>query len=102
VEDHRLWPYFARRFGLTLIGTLEPLPGVAPTTRHLGRVVDLMEAQNVKLVLASPYFDPRYARSVAERTGAHVAEMAHQVGAREGTEDYVALIDYNVRQVLKE
>lgn len=102
VEDHRLWPYFARRFGLTLIGTLEPLPGVAPTTRHLGRVVELMDAQDVKLVLASPYFDPRYARSVAERTGAHVAEMAHQVGAREGTGDYVALIAYNVRQVLKE
>ena len=42
---------------------------------------------------------PRHARWVAERTDAKVAEMAHQVGARPGTDDYLAMVDYNVRQV---
>lgn len=100
VEDHNLWCYFALRFQIDLVATLEPLPGVTPTTRQLAHVVEVMTEQEVKLILASPYFDPRYARSVAERTGARVAEMAHQVGARDGTGDYVSFIDYNVRQVL--
>jgi hypothetical protein len=26
--------------------------------------------------------------------------MAHQVGAREGTDDYIAACDYNVRQIV--
>jgi ABC-type Zn uptake system ZnuABC Zn-binding protein ZnuA len=101
VQDHRLWPYFARRFGLELIGTLEPRPGIAPTTRHLARVVERVERENARLVLASPYFDPRHARWVAEHSQARVVEMAHQVGSREGTSDYLATVDHNVRRVLE-
>ena len=101
VQDHRLWPYFARRFGLQLIETLEPKPGIAPTTRHLAEVVARVEVENARLILASPYFDSRHARFVAERTRASVVEMAHQPGARAGTDDYVATVDYNVRQVME-
>lgn len=100
IQDHRLWPYFSRRFGLEMIDTLEPKPGIAPTTRHLAAVVERARAEKASLVLASPYFDPRHARFVAERTGARVAEMAHQVGSRPGTDDYLAMVDYNVRQVV--
>jgi ABC-type Zn uptake system ZnuABC Zn-binding protein ZnuA len=97
LEDHKLWEYFARRFGLELVGTLEPKPGIAPTTSHLEEVVRGMQQGGVGLILTSPYFDPRHARWVAERTGARVVELAHQAGAREGTPDYVATVDHNVR-----
>ena len=97
VEDHKLWEYFARRFGLRPVATLEPLPGIAPTTRHLAEVVDEMKADHVGLILSSAYFDPRHARWVAERTGARIVPLAHQVGARDGTPDYLSTIDYNVR-----
>jgi ABC-type Zn uptake system ZnuABC Zn-binding protein ZnuA len=101
VEDHRLWSYFARRFGLTLVTTLEPRPGIAPTTRHLGSVVEAVRAQQVRVILSSPYFDPRHARWVAERTRARVVPLAHQAGAREGTKSYLDTIDYNVRRLLE-
>jgi ABC-type Zn uptake system ZnuABC Zn-binding protein ZnuA len=99
VEDHRAWVYFARRFGLDLVGALEPLPGIAPTTRHLAEIVALMQAGNVSLILSTPYVSPRHAEFVAQRTGARIAKLAHQVGSRAGTEDYLAMIDYNVRQL---
>ena len=35
VTDHNLWPYFARRFGISVAGFLEPKPGISPTTKHL-------------------------------------------------------------------
>lgn len=100
VQDHKLWPYFARRFELVLVTTLEPRPGIAPSTRHLGTVVEAIRAQQIPLILSNSYFDPRHARWVAEQTGARVVPMAHQVGAREGTDDYLRAIDYNVRHVL--
>lgn len=100
VQDHRIWAYIARRFGVVLVGELEPKPGIAPTTRHLSEVVTQMRAQGVHLVLSAPYFDARHARWVAERTDSRVAEMAHQVGARPGTDDYPSTVDYNVRQLL--
>src|SRR5581483_10970603 len=30
VQDHRIWTYFAARFGLDLVGELEPKPGIPP------------------------------------------------------------------------
>ncbi|HEV7730519.1 MAG TPA: metal ABC transporter substrate-binding protein [Candidatus Binatia bacterium] len=99
VDDHPLWPYFARRFAIDIVGDMEPKPGIPPTTRHLGELVGLMKDQNVKLILASAYYDPRHARFLAEQTGARVAAMASQVGARDGTSTYLDMVDYNVRQV---
>ena len=100
VADHNLWPYFARRFGISLIGFMEPKPGVPPTTKHLGTLTELMRAEGVKIVLTVSYYDPRHARFISEKTGARVVNLAHQVGAREGTDDdYLAMIDYNVRQL---
>lgn len=99
VADHNMWPYFARRFGISVIGFLEPKPGLPPTTKHLNELIETMRAQGVKVIMANPYFDPRFAQFVAERTGAQVVSMAHMVGARSGTNDYVSMIDYDVRQL---
>ena len=99
VQDHRIFPYFARRFGLVPVVALEPRPGIAPTTAHLAKVVDTMRSRDIQLILASPFFDERHARRVAEETGARVVTLAHQVGALPGADDYLATIDLNVRAV---
>jgi ABC-type Zn uptake system ZnuABC Zn-binding protein ZnuA len=99
VQDHRLWPYFARRFGLELVAELEPIPGIAPTTAHLTELVALVKARGVRLLLASPYFDPRHARAVSERTGIPIVTLAHQTGALPGADDYLSTVDRNVRAV---
>jgi ABC-type Zn uptake system ZnuABC Zn-binding protein ZnuA len=99
VADHNMWPYFARRFNISVIGFLEPKPGLPPTTRHLSTLIDSMRAQGVRVILANPYFDPRFAQFVAERTDAQVVQMAHMVGARAGIHDYISMIDYDVRQL---
>jgi ABC-type Zn uptake system ZnuABC Zn-binding protein ZnuA len=100
VDDHPIWTYFARRFGIDIVGHLEPKPGVPPTTRHLQEIVERMKAGDVRLILAAAYYDPRHADFVAAQTGAIVVRMANQVGARPGTDDYLAMIDYDVRQVV--
>jgi ABC-type Zn uptake system ZnuABC Zn-binding protein ZnuA len=99
VGDHNMWPYFARRFGISVIGFLEPKPGLPPTTKHLNDLIESMRGQGAKVILANPYFDPRFAQFVAERTGAQVVSIAHMVGARAGTDDYISMVDYDVRQL---
>lgn len=99
IEDHRLWPYFAKRFGLVLVGELEPIPGIAPTTAHLTQVVALVKERGVRLLLASPYFDARHARTVADRTGIPVVTLAHQTGALPGADDYLSTVGRNVKAV---
>lgn len=99
VADHNVWPYFGHRFGIEIIGFLEPKPGVSPTTRHLNDLIRKMQAEQVKLVLATPFFNRQQIQFVANSSGAKVVDMAHQVGARSGTGSYLSMVDYNVRQV---
>jgi ABC-type Zn uptake system ZnuABC Zn-binding protein ZnuA len=99
VDDHNMWPYFARRFGIRVIAHMEPKPGIAPTTQHLGAVAQQMRAEQARIVLANPYYDPRHAQFLASNAGARIVYVAHQVGSRTGTDDYLAMVDYNVRQL---
>jgi len=99
VDDHQMWIYFARRFGLNVVDHLEPKPGIPPTTTHLKEVIERMKAEHVKIVLASPYYDPRHAAFVAEATGARVVEMAHQTGGRPGADTWIDTIGLNVKAV---
>lgn len=101
VGDHDLWPYFARRFGLDIVGYLEPSPGVPPTTRHLQSLVRRMKEQGVGVILSAPYFDARHARFVARQSGAKILPMAHQSGGRPGTDDYLAMLRHNAGQLLE-
>ena len=99
VAEHDAWVYFATRFGLQVAAFLEPIPGIPPTTSHLGAVIEQMRAEQVGVVLTTAYYDPRYARFVSEKTGVEVVPIAHQVGARPGTGNYLSMLDYNVRQL---
>jgi ABC-type Zn uptake system ZnuABC Zn-binding protein ZnuA len=99
VGDHNLWPYLGRRFGISLVGFLEPKPGISPTTKHLQALVEMMKAEKVKVVLASPYFEIRHAQFVSKNTGAKIVPLAHQVGSRPRTDSYILMIDYNVREL---
>jgi ABC-type Zn uptake system ZnuABC Zn-binding protein ZnuA len=78
---------------------MEPKPGVPPTTKHLQELIEMMKVNQVPLILTSAYYDPRHADLVASQTGATVVRMANQVGARRGTDDYLAMVDYDVGQV---
>jgi ABC-type Zn uptake system ZnuABC Zn-binding protein ZnuA len=99
--EHNLWVYFAKRYGIEVVGYMEPKPGVPPTTRHLRELIEKMKALGVKLILALPYYDSQYGRFVSEQTGAKVLPMAHQVGSRPGADDYLKTCGYNVKMIVE-
>jgi ABC-type Zn uptake system ZnuABC Zn-binding protein ZnuA len=100
VGDHDLWYFFARRFGLEVLGYLEPSPGVPPTTKHVQELVGQMKAKQVRVILTAPYFEQRFVEFAAQQSGARPVRMAHQTAARPGTDDYFALLKYNAEQLL--
>ncbi|MCZ7643912.1 MAG: metal ABC transporter substrate-binding protein [Planctomycetota bacterium] len=97
VDDHALWPYLARTFGLKIAAHLEPLPGMGPTSRHLAQVTKLMQERKIGVLVTSAHYDPKSAELVSRRTGARIARLAHSAGALPGTGEYLDLLDHNVR-----
>lgn len=101
VDDHAMWPYFARRFGIRIAGHMEPKPGVPPTTRHLQELVTRMRAERIPLILSSAYYNPRHVGFLVEQTDAVAVPLAHQSGAIPGTENYLSMVDYNVNRLVE-
>jgi ABC-type Zn uptake system ZnuABC Zn-binding protein ZnuA len=97
IADHDVWPYFGRRFHVSVQGSLEPRYGAPPTRRQAEELIAMMRRGTPDPVLSLPYFHSEETDLVAKDAGARVVPMAHQVGARPGTGDYVDLIDYDVR-----
>jgi ABC-type Zn uptake system ZnuABC Zn-binding protein ZnuA len=97
VTYHRSWPNFVDRFGLDVIGYVEPRPGIPPSPSHTLDLINDMKAKNVKIIMVEPYFDLKTPNSIARETRAKVLVMAPSVGAEKEITDYVSLFDYDVK-----
>jgi ABC-type Zn uptake system ZnuABC Zn-binding protein ZnuA len=97
VTYHRSWSNFAERFGLDVIGFVEPRPGIPPTPAHTRDLVRDMLRQNVRIVIVEPYFDLRTPNAIARDAGALVVEMPPSVGGAKGADGYIALFDHDLR-----
>src|SRR6186713_301084 len=69
VTYHRSWPNFMERFGLNVIGYVEPKPGIPPTTSHTVELIDEMKKQQTKLIVVEPYFDLKTPKAIVEQVG---------------------------------
>ena len=99
VTYHRSWPNFTDRFGLDVIGYVEPKPGIPPSPSHTIDLIAEMKRQSVKVIFVEPYFDLKTPQSIARETGAKVLVLAPSVGGVKEAPDYIKLFDYNVNLV---
>jgi zinc/manganese transport system substrate-binding protein len=81
VQYHSLFNYFLDRYNIKIYGTIEPLPGIAPSSKHTISLINIMRENGVKLILQDVYHERKTAKFIAEKTGAHVAIIPHELGA---------------------
>jgi zinc/manganese transport system substrate-binding protein len=100
VTYHRSWPNFVERFGLDVIGYVEPKPGIPPSPQHTIALISEMKRVQSTIIIVEPYFDLKTPQSVARATGARVVVMAPSVGAEKEITDYIRLFDYDLNLLL--
>jgi len=96
VTYHNSWPNFARRFGLEVVGFVEPRPGVPPSPSHTLELIQAMKAQGARVILVEPYFDLQTPNAVGREAGAKVVVLCPSVGGVEGVKDYFQLFEHNI------
>lgn len=57
VQYHATWPYLAHRYGMEIVGTVEPLPGIPPGARHLADLAEVIRSREAVVVIREPYHD---------------------------------------------
>jgi zinc/manganese transport system substrate-binding protein len=100
VTYHRSWPNFADRFGLDVVGYVEPRPGIPPSPGHTLDLIQEMKRLGVKIMFVEPYFDLKTPDAISRDTGARVLVMAPGVGGEKDITDYIKLFDYDINLVV--
>ena len=55
VAYHKNWSYFARDFGLEILGFIEPKPGIPPTPKHVEETIQLIRDSGIDVMLVASY-----------------------------------------------
>jgi zinc/manganese transport system substrate-binding protein len=99
VSYHQDLIYLATRYGLDLVGTIEVKPGIPATPGHLEELLDTMKRENVKVIVREISYDPGLAKSLAERTGARVAQISVMAGGL-GAPGYIDSVEANLKALV--
>ena len=81
VQYHELFNYFLKRYDIKTYGTLEPLPGIAPSSKHTVKLINTIHQNEIKTILQDVYHEKKTANFIADKTGAKVAIIPHDLGA---------------------
>ena len=100
IAYHNEWVYFETRFGLDIVDFMEPKPGIPPTPSQLVKVIKEIKANNIKVIISSPYFSTSSSDVVSKQTGAKELTLSTSVGGFDSIKNYFDLFDYNIDHLI--
>lgn len=101
VTYHRSWVYLFAWAGLEEVGTLEPKPGVPPSSSYLSGLLAGLKGQDVRGIVHASYQDSRPSEWLSERTGFQVLMLPHTVGSMPGVTDLHSMFEVLVSTLEK-
>lgn len=94
VSYHKNWVYFHALFGIKVVGTVEPKPGIPPSPKHVEELITQMRREKVKVLMAANYFSAAKVNEICAKVGAVPVMVPMGVNGAEGTENVFKLVDY--------
>ena len=100
VVYHKNMAYLNAWLGLREVGSLEPKPGIPPTTAHLADLVARMQAEPAKVIVYMAYHNPQAAEFLSERTKIPAVMLPFTVGGSGRAKDLFGLFDDTLARLL--
>ncbi len=100
VGYHNVFPYFADRFGLRVVGYVEPKPGIEPSPSHTAALIRVMRQENCHLILLNTWADRRTAERIAEETNSEIVLFPEWVGGVPQAKDVFSHMDYITNSIV--
>ena len=101
VQYHGVFNYFLRAYALVSVGTIEPLPGIAPSMKHTMKLIDTIKAENVCCILHDVYHPAKTAEFISGKTAVPVIILPHDIGALDSVTSLETFYDYLIKAVTK-
>jgi ABC-type Zn uptake system ZnuABC Zn-binding protein ZnuA len=99
IAHHPAWPYFARRFGFQIVGTIQPQSGSEPSALQLHTLIAKIKNDKIKVVVSEIQLSQKIPELLAKETGARLVVLTTLPGGLPHTETYLDMLRYNVLQL---
>jgi zinc/manganese transport system substrate-binding protein len=100
VVHHRDLTYLIAWLGMREVGSLEPKPGLPPSSAHLSELLGRLKQTPAKAVVRSAYSDPRPSEWLAQRAGIPAVMLPYTVGGTEKAKDLFGLYEDTLARLL--
>jgi zinc/manganese transport system substrate-binding protein len=101
VVQHKAFPYLMNWLGLIEVATLEPKPGVEPSSGYLVELLARLKQSPPKMILRAAYNDGRSSEWLSGQTKMPVVVLPSTVGGDERAKDLFALFDDTVARLIE-
>jgi zinc/manganese transport system substrate-binding protein len=101
LTHHESFAYLVRWLGMRETGTLEPKPGIEPTSGHLSSLLARQQAAPAAMVLRTPYDAAAPSDWLAGKGGIAAVLLPYTVGGTPEASDLFGLFDDTLRRLLK-
>ena len=99
IAHHPAWPYFARRFGFEIVGTIQTQAASEPSAIQIQHLITTIKKQRVRAVVSEIQLSQRLPELLARETGARVVVLTTLPGGLPRTDTYLDMLRYNVLQL---
>lgn len=100
VEHHRALTYLFAWLGMPVVGSLEPRPGVEPTSAHLASLVQHQQSTPAKLIVRTTVNNPKAAQWLSQQIKIPAVELPYSVGGTPEARDLFSLYQDAIERLL--
>ncbi len=98
---HQSFAYLSHWLGLKEVGSLEPKPGIEPTSGQLSALLAQQQRQPARLVLRTAYQQEGPSQWISSKTGIPAVLLPYTVGGTPEAKDLFSLFDDTLQRLLK-
>jgi zinc/manganese transport system substrate-binding protein len=102
IEYHKIFDYLLKRYKIELLDTIDPIPGVTPTSKHIMELIKKIKKQDsTLLIMHDVYHNKKASKLIASKTGVSVIDIPHDVDSLEGADSIENLFNTIVNSITK-
>lgn len=97
IEYHKLYDYFFIRYTINIAGTIEPIPGIPPTSKHIASLEKYMDT--IDFIVQDVYHPDDASQYLAKKFSKPLIVIPHDVGATNDATDIFTLFDSIIQRI---
>ena len=98
--QHKSFSYLLNWLGMKEVATLEPKPGIEPSSSHLQEILARQQAQPARMVLRAAYQNDKASQWMAEKARIPAIALPFSVGGNAQAKDLSSLFDDSLQRLL--